>query len=125
MTDETRNMTPLESRLPEDREYWDGLAGRVIANAKPALAELETRGGAWWATLARRCPALAAAAAIAVAAGSIALASARTAPTGSPYFEVARAIGPSDDVGRLFTSEPSPPTVETLMPVFARGEPDR
>ena len=125
MTYDTGNATPLETRLPQAREYWDGLADRITASAEPVLGELETHGGMWWTTLARRCPALAAAAAIAIAAGSIALGSTGPGPAGSPFSEVARAIGPNDDVGRLFASEPGPPAVETLMPVFARGETDR
>ena len=118
-------MTPLESRLPEDPGYWDALAGRIAADAAQTLARLEARRGSWWSTLARGCPALAAAAAVAVAAASIALASARSTTPGSPYSEVARAIGPTDEVGRLFYAESSPPTVEALMPVLARSEADR
>jgi hypothetical protein len=118
-------MTALEPRLPEDPAYWDALAERIGRDAAPALAELYERRGAWWGSLARRSPALAAAAAVAIAAGWIAIAASGGTPAGSPYTEMARAIGPTDEVGRLFLREAAPPHVEDLLPVLARTEGDR
>lgn len=115
-------MEPLASRLPDDPAYWDELAGRIAADAAPHLARRYERGGTWWGALARACPGLAAAASIAVVAGGLALAANPAALDDSPYFEVARAIGPTDEVARLLLSEPAPPTVESLLPLMARGE---
>jgi hypothetical protein len=122
---EATRMTALEPRLPEDPAYWDALAGRIGDDAAPVLAELYERRGAWWGSLARRSPALAAAAVVAIAAGWIAIAASGGPAAESPYAEMARAIGPTDEVGRLFLRDAAPPHVEELLPVLARTETDR
>ena len=118
-------MDPLKSRMPEDPSYWDALAKKITADAAPILAENFERQGSWWGGLARACPALAAAASLAIVAGSIAIAATPAALDDSPYIEVARAIGPTDQVAQLLLSEAVPPTVESLLPVLARSEGDR
>lgn len=115
-------MSPLEPRLPEKKGYWDALADRITANAAPALARRRDEQGAWWGGLARLCPTLAAAAMIALVAGSITLMGEPEAVGESPYAEVARAIGPTDQVAQVFFSGASPPSVESLMPLLPRTE---
>jgi hypothetical protein len=114
-------MDPLESRMPDSAGYWDALAVRIAADAGPVLARNRERQGTWWGSLARACPALAAAAGLAVVGGSILIASAPAALDDSPYVEVARAIGPTDQIARLLLREPAPPAVESLLPMIAGG----
>ena len=113
-------MTQLQSRLPEDPAYWDALASRIAADAAPVLDHYLARHGTWWAFLARRSPALAAAAILAIAATSFMLVRASAATESSPHDQVARAIGPTDPLARLFLAEEAPPRVESLLPVFAQ-----
>jgi hypothetical protein len=114
-------MDPLKSRMPEEPRYWDALVERIATDAVPVLAESYERRGSWWGGLARGCPALAAAASVGVVAGSILIAQAPAALDDSPFVEVARAIGPSDQVAQLLLSESAPPSVESLLPVLSSG----
>ena len=114
-------MAPLQSRLPDEPGYWDALADRIAADAAPVLGQYYAQRGTWWASLARRCPALAAAAGLALTATSFMLAGRSAPPDGSPDSQVARAIGPTDPVARLFLSEETPPRVESLLPLMARA----
>lgn len=127
MNDDTP--TPLEPRLPEDPVYWDELSTRITDGAAAVLAELgegaTARTDIWWAVLAERAPALAAAAAVSMVAGSLALAGGSTATDASPYDEIARAIGPSDQIAQTFFADASPPAVESLLPLLADFEEDR
>ena len=112
-------MSPLQSRMPDDPGYWNALAGRIAADAAPVLDEYYARRGTWWATLAHRAPALAAAAVLVLTATSFLLAgTART--DGSPYVQTARAIGPTDPIAQLFLTDATPPRVESLLPVMGR-----
>jgi hypothetical protein len=118
-------MDLLESRMPEGPDYWDDLARRIAADAAPVLARSREGHGTWWGSLARSCPALAAAASVAVVAAAIVIASVPAALDDSPYAEVARAIGPTDQVAQLLLREPAPPAVESLLPMIAGERGDR
>jgi len=118
-------MDPLKPRMPEDPGYWDTLAGKISADARPALAQNFEQRETWWGTLARACPALAAAAGLAIVAGTILIATTTPALDDSPYAEVARAIGPTDQVARFLLSESTPPRVEALLPVVREGQENR
>lgn len=113
--------SPLDPRLPADAGYWDSLAARITASAEPELRRLRARPDPWWGGLARRCPALATAAGVALAAAAVVLAGAGPSDV-PPDVEVARAIGPSDRVARTYFGESRPPTVEALLPVLISGE---
>ena len=119
----------LEPRLPDDPAYWDELRSRITDGAAPILAELGDGNvvgiDAWWRGLAERAPALAAAAAVSLIAGSVALAGGRSASDTSPYDEIARAIGPDDRIAQAFFANASPPAVESLLPLVAAVEDDR
>lgn len=118
--------TSLEPRLPEDPAYWEGLANRIATGADPILRELAEATAPpenWWSVLAARAPALAAAAAVAIVAGTVAVSGGTAAADESPYDEIARAIGPTDEIAQAFFAEANPPTVESLLPlVAATGE---
>ncbi len=118
-------MSRFEPRLPDESGYWDALAEQICADAALALARRRDEQQAWWAALARGCPALAAAAVVAVVAGWITFAETTESLGESPYSEVARAIVPTDLVAQAFVRGQSPPTVESLMPFFVRAEEDR
>lgn len=111
------------SRLPRDPDYWDRLADRIAAAGRPVLAAYARGTEPWWFGLARRCPALATAAALALAA-AWGLRDTGAGPGASPDEEIARAIGPSDRVARLLLAGTDPPRLEMLLPVAAttRGE---
>ena len=110
----------LQSRLPTNPAYWDALAQRIVADAVPLLDEYRVRHGTWWSLLAHRSPVLAAAAVLAIAATSFMLVRASTATDSSPHNQVARAIGPTDPVARLFLTQETPPRVESLLPVMSQ-----
>lgn len=120
--------TSLEPRLPEDPAYWDGLANRITAGADPLLRELAAaavRSDSWWSVLAARAPALAAAAAVAIVAGTVAASSGTSPADQSPYDEIARAIGPTDEIAQAFFAEASPPRIESLLPLVAAAGEER
>ena len=113
-------MAPFQSGLPDDPGYWDELAGRIADAAAPVLGRYYVERGTWWAALAQRAPALAAAAVLVLTATSFLLAGAARSD-GSPYVQTARAIGPTDPVAQLFLTDLNPPRVESLLPVMARA----
>jgi hypothetical protein len=114
------DMAPIGSRLPEDPAYWHTLADQIVTDAVPVLEEYRAKQGIWWSSLAHRSPALAAAAVLAIAAGAFMLVRESAATESSPHDQVARAIGPTDPVARLFLSEGTPPRVESLLAVVSQ-----
>ena len=54
----------FESRLPQERSYWNDLAARITDSAEPILRE-RREADVWWQPLARWSPAIGVAAAAA------------------------------------------------------------
>ena len=103
----------LRSRLPDDREYWDELTRRVVAQGHPLLRDYQRRQDAWWSPIARLSPALAATALILLV-GYLVAGQGSTARGSVSAFE--EAVIPADDLARtFFTSAAGPPAIEMLM----------
>lgn len=111
-------MSSLGSRLPEETDYWDELAGRITADADPFLRESYAHRGVWWSSLARGCPALAATALIAAIVVALTLGGGAEPATAATTSPVMQAIEPDDALARRFLAERVPPPVEILLPLM-------
>jgi len=110
--------SPFESRLPDDREYWDDLADRIVADAEPILRQHRERE-AWWQPLAKWS------AAIGVAAAAAALLVAVLGPpeTSSPApvsFE--QLLAPEDPVGQAVIGGAAVTEISAMLFVESGGE---
>jgi hypothetical protein len=106
-------MSSLRSRLPEETDYWDDLAGRITADADPFLQEYHAHRGVWWSSLARQCPALVATALIAATVVALTLGGGAEPATAATTSPVVRAIEPDDELARRFLSEDAPRAVSS------------
>lgn len=101
------------SRLPQDPEYWEGLARAIRADAAGPLAAYAAARETWYGVLARRAPWLVAASVAAMLVLFLAL----PAP-GSPALGwMERALAP-DEVAGALVGGPEPPGVEVLLAQF-------
>lgn len=109
--------SPLESRLPDDRAYWDDLAERIVAGAEPILRERRD-GEAWWQPLSRwsRVIGVAAAAAALLVAGV----GPPEAPTRQPD-SLAQVLAPEDPVGRAVVGGAAASEISALLMVESGG----
>lgn len=111
---ENREIPPLKSRLPDDPEYWDHLAGRIGARSAPHIEAYGAGRVPWWSWLADFSPALAGAAILALA-GSWVFAPPVPDPDPDPPLPfVGRAIVPDDPFARALVADSLPPTLAGL-----------
>ena len=106
---------PPRSRLPEDPEYWDGLARRISDDAAGPFAAYAAGNDGWAAVLGRVAPWLVAAS----AAATLVLWLTLPARPSSPAFRwIESSLVPREMAGTL-VSGAVPPTVDTLMVQFS------
>ena len=106
----------LRSRLPEDPEYWDDLARRVVAHGYPMLGEYQRRQETWWFSIARFSPVLAASALILLAGYLVA---GPSPVSESPLSPLEEAVLPQDPMARSLytTAAAGSPSIEALLPM--------
>ena len=107
-----------ESQLPQEPEYWDGLADKIRMDAARPLAAYAGRGEGWDGMLARRAPWLVAASVAAM------LVLWLTLPERGPsvaFRWIEGSLTPSELAGTL-VSGAAPPTIDTLMIQFPPSE---
>jgi hypothetical protein len=108
----------FESRLPDDRAYWDDLAARVVDSAEPILREYR-EVQAWWQPLAKWSPAIgvaaAAAALLVVVLGPPA--AARPGPA-----SLAEMLSPEDPVAQAVVSRAAVPDISAMLLVETGGQ---
>jgi len=103
----------LLSRLPQDPQYWNTLAGRVTTDASPHLRSLRSADDAWWSVLGRLSPLLATAAAAAVLTALSLLPSRTTSP--DRVTTEAFDFTPDDPIAGPLLSADAPPAVAALL----------
>ena len=105
----------LRSRLPEDAEYWDDLARRVVAHGYPMLREYQRREAAWWSPIASLAPALATSALILLLGYLVA---GPSPVSESPLSPLEEAVIPEDAMARsMLTTAAGAPAIEVLLPL--------
>lgn len=109
--------SPFESRLPDDRAYWDDLADRIVADAEPILREQRERE-AWWQPLGRWSPAIGVAAAAALLVAVLGPPVTRSSPPVS--FE--RLLAPEDPVGQAVVAGAAASEISAILMVESGGE---
>jgi hypothetical protein len=102
------------SQLPQEPEYWEGLAQRINADAAAPLAAYAAAQDDWYGILARRAPWLVAAAAAAMLILWITLPAREPSPA---YRWMASALAPNEAAGTLIVGM-EPPSVDALMVQF-------
>ena len=108
-----------KSQLPDDPEYWDGLAQRIRQDAAGPLAEYASTQAVWYDVLAERAAWFVAAAAAAMLIVWITL----PGPDAADAFDwIERSLAPSDLAGTLISGS-EPPRVDALMVQFAPSMP--
>ncbi len=108
-----------QSQLPQEPEYWEGLARKIKANAAAPLASYAAAQDGWYAVLAHRAPWLVAATAAAMLILWITLPARETSPA---FRWMASSLAPNEMAGTLITGT-EPPSVDALMVQFP-PEPD-
>ncbi len=108
-----------DSNLPQDPEYWTGLARRIREDAARPLAEYAAAQDVWYEVLSQRAAWLMAASAAAMVILWLALPTADSAA----FRWMERSLAPSDVAGSLIGGS-APPSVEVLMVQFDPGPPD-
>ena len=105
----------IMSRLPEDRQYWDGLTDRIVADASPLIAARRGQSAEWWSGMSRFSMALATGAlAATIAAVSLLPAVPSDALAGVPE-QVEDALGIAPDHALSILMSETPPRMETLV----------
>jgi hypothetical protein len=104
----------LFSRLPEEREYWQGLTDRIAADGAVHLASFSDRGGEWWSVIARFSTLLAAGAAAAVV-GFFLLIPGADPNTVRRGTVDAYGLAPPDPLAITLISQDTPPSMEALI----------
>ena len=101
------------SNLPQDPEYWSGLAQRIREDAVRPLAAYAAAQGGWYEVLSERAAWIVAASAAAMLVLWLAL------PTSDSvaFRWMERSLEPTGVAGSLIGG-PSPPSVEVLMAQF-------
>lgn len=112
----------FESRLPDDRSYWDDVTVRIVDSAEPILRE-HREVHAWWHPLAKWSPAIgvAAAAAAILAVVTMPTAPASATPPGRPSLE--RLLSPEDPVAQAVVGGESATNISTMLLVESGGQP--
>lgn len=109
----------FESRLPDDRAYWDGLAERIVAAAEPILRE-HRKTRAWWHPMARWSPAIgvaAAAAALILVAVGPPQAARRVEPV-----SLVQLLSPQEPVAQAVVGGAPAPEISAMLLVESGGE---
>lgn len=106
------------SRLPAEREYWDDLTRRIVADAAPSLAARREDRGEWWSALASFSTVLATGAVAAILA-LISLLPEQEAGPGrvASDIQVTDLFGmaPHDPLATPLLTTSSPPTMDALI----------
>ena len=101
------------SNLPQDPEYWAGLAKRIRADAARPLAAYAAAEDGWYEVLSQRAAWLVAASVAAMLILWLALPTADSVA----FRWMERSLAPSEVAGSLIGG-PAPPSVEVLMAQF-------
>jgi anti-sigma-K factor RskA len=108
----------FESRLPDDRAYWDDLTDRIVAEAEPILRQHRERE-AWWQPLAKWSSLIGVTAA--AAALLVAVLGPPENPTSSPVsFE--QLLAPEDPVGQAVVAGAAASEISAILLVESGGE---
>lgn len=115
------------SRLPNEPEYWDGLAERVTEAAEPVLSRLgDTRSGADGRVRRWRAPALAAAAAVLAVLGTwIGTDPPSELQAAESVSPIEAALQPQDPLAVVLLSDASAPAIEELLRALPPRTPNR
>ena len=106
-----------QSQLPQEPEYWEGLARKINADAAAPLAAYAAAEYGWYGVLARRALWLVAASAAAMLILWLAL----PAREDSMAFRwIAGSLAPNETAGTLISGA-APPSVDELMVQFPPG----
>ncbi len=116
MTDDPR----AHSRLPQDSVYWERLSSRAIEAALgPALPQMET----WWRPISERAFALAAAAVVAMLAGSLLMGARQNSVTDGGTGPLAEALAPDQPLlATMLEAQSEPPSAALLFRLMALRE---
>ncbi len=111
----------FESRLPDDREYWNDLAGRIVDSAEPVLRDYQA-AQLWWYPLARWGPAIGVAAA---AAAIVAVATVPDTASGSavPRPSLEEMISADNPIAQAVFGGESATNVSTILLVESGTQP--
>jgi len=113
----------LFSRLPEEREYWQGLTDKIVADGADHLAKLSDAGAKWWSGIARFSTLLATGAAAAVVGFVLLVPVIDTDAVPRPTVD-AYGLVPRDPLAITLISQDVPPTMEALI-AMRNAESDR
>jgi hypothetical protein len=108
----------FESRLPDDRGYWEDLAERIVQSAEPVLRE-RREAESWWQPLAKWGPAIGVAAA--VAALLVAVAGPPQAARPQPV-SLARLLAPEDPIEQAVVSGAAVTDISVMLLVESGGQ---
>ncbi len=111
----------FESRLPDNREYWNDLAARIVDSAEPLLRDYQA-AQLWWHPLARWGPAIAVAAA---AAAIVAVATVPDTASGSatPRPSLEEMISAGNPIAQAVFGGESATNVSTILLVESGTQP--
>lgn len=111
-----------EPRLPEDPDYWDAFADRVLAASSLELRRHRRGEASWWSAVGELAPILAGGAIAASLAVWLLLPVPRSSADGGPAALVARALSPGDSVARALLDQGAAPPIGALLAVRPHRE---
>ncbi len=109
----------FESRLPDDRSYWDDLAARIVDSAEPILRE-HYDPQAWWDVFSRWSPAIGVAAMAAALVVGV-LGPPAAAPPAPVLFE--QLLTPENAVAQAVVVGGAVADISTMLLVESGGQP--
>ena len=118
MNDEPER-SQFESRLPDDRAYWDDLAARIVDTAEPILRK-HREVQAWWHPLAKWSPAIGVAAA---AAALLVVVVDPPAAAGPAPVSFEQLLSPEDPLTQAVVSQAAVTDISTMLLVESGGQP--
>jgi hypothetical protein len=107
----------FESRLPDDRAYWDDLTDRIVAEAEPILRQHRERE-AWWQPLAKWSSLIG----VTAAAAALLVAVLGPPAASSPPVSFEQLLAPEDPVGQAVVAGAAASEISAILLVESGGE---